>query len=65
MTNTFGQKHLRVVRSEAGRLVLPSLVPIYTKLSGKKPDQTGTGFLIDHRGRPLLVTAAHCLFRDR
>jgi hypothetical protein len=48
----------------ADRLVLPSLVPIYTwpDVTGAEPVQTGTGFLINRRDRPLLVTATHCLY---
>ena len=63
-TPTRGQQFLEALRPLADWLVLPSLVPIYTwpDATGAKPAQTGTGFLINHRDRPLLVTATHCLY---
>jgi hypothetical protein len=44
-------------------LVQPSLVPIYVELKGpRRPlDQVGTGFLIRHQDRTVLVTAKHVL----
>jgi len=44
-------------------LVLPSLVAIYApaKIDCEKSNQVGTGFLIEWRGRPALVTARHVL----
>lgn len=59
-----GQQFLVALRPLADRLVRPSLAPIYVERPGKPPEQSGTGFLINHRDRPLLVTAKHCLFDD-
>src|SRR5579863_8544141 len=62
---TTGQRFLREkVQAQTERLVQPSLVAIYTwpDVAGAKPAQTGTGFLLNHRDRPLLITAAHCLY---
>jgi hypothetical protein len=61
---SLGQQFLVALRPLADRLVRPSLAPIYIERPGKPPEQSGTGFLINHRDRPLLVTAKHCLFDD-
>jgi hypothetical protein len=61
---SLGQQVLGALRLSANRLVVPSLVPIYIKPPGKQLEQYGTGFLINYRDRPLLVTAKHCLFKD-
>jgi Trypsin-like peptidase domain len=59
-----GRQLLVALRPIADRLVRPSLVPIYIERSGKQLEQFGTGFLVNYRDRPLLITAAHCLFND-
>lgn len=48
----------------ADRQVTPSLVPICTRPGGsdRATYQSGTGFLINYRGRPVLVTARHVLY---
>ncbi len=48
----------------ADRLVTPSLVPICTRPGGsdRATHQSGTGFLINYRGGPVLVTARHVLY---
>jgi hypothetical protein len=61
---SLGQQFLVALRPLADRLVRPSLAPIYIERPGKPPEQSGTSFLINHRDRPLLVTAKHCLFDD-
>jgi hypothetical protein len=61
---SLGQQVFGALRPLADRLVRRSLVPIYIKPPGKQLDQYGTGFLINHNNRPLLVTAKHCLFKD-
>jgi hypothetical protein len=61
---SLGQQVFGALRVLANRLVVPSLVPIYIKPPGKQLEQYGTGFLINYRDRPLLVTAKHCLFKD-
>ena len=45
------------------RTVQPSLVPIYAEHARKSqnPVQVGTGFLILHNAKPVLVTAKHTL----
>lgn len=45
------------------RLVLPSAIAIYAS-HGSRPDtpvQVGTGFLMKHQSRPVLITARHVL----
>jgi hypothetical protein len=59
---SLGKQLFTALRPLADRLVRPSLAPIYTERSGKPPEQSGTGFLVNHHDRPLLVTAKHCLF---
>jgi len=46
------------------RLVMPSVVPIYDSLSENRADmprQVGSGFLVAHHSRPVLITAKHTL----
>lgn len=47
-----------------GKLVQPSLVAIYAShhRKGENPVQVGTGFLMEHSSKPVLVTAAHTLW---
>jgi hypothetical protein len=54
---------LRVKRN-ARTLVQPCLVAIYEEITEPKINlrQIGTGFRIQHRGRPVLVTAKHTLY---
>ena len=54
-------------RANAERLVFSALVAIYERPGGsdRATFQTGTGFLINLRGRPVLVTARHTLFGPR
>jgi hypothetical protein len=53
---------LELLRHHAERLVKPSLVAIYTWRKGSAPHQSGTGFLVNCRGRPAMVTARHVLY---
>jgi hypothetical protein len=52
----------KLITAHAERLVTPSLVAIYTWRKGCPPHQSGTGFLINCRGRPAMVTARHVLY---
>lgn len=49
------------IRKQAQNLVQPHLVPIYEENDGKI-EQIGTGFLVQHRDRAVLVTAKHTLY---
>ena len=51
-----------LLTAHAERLVTPSLVAIYTWRKGSAPHQSGTGFLINCRGRPAMVTARYVLY---
>lgn len=58
------EQFIKEVELQFRRLVLPALVPIYASNPNgpSKPDQVGTGFLIESTSRPMLVTAKHTLF---
>jgi hypothetical protein len=51
----------------AERLVTPSLLPICARPGGsdRATHQSGTGFLIAHHDRPVLVTARHVLYAHK
>ena len=55
---------MREVGTQFERLVKPSLVPIYAAHDRRPeiPKQVGTGFLVEHLNRPVLVTAKHTLY---
>jgi len=53
---------VKCVADQSEKLVQPSLVAIYAENINGKPDQIGTGFLLLHNERPLLVTAKHVLY---
>jgi hypothetical protein len=67
MANNANRVLLARARVNAERLVFPSLVAIYKRPGGsdRAAFQSGTGFLINHRGRPALVTARHTLYGPR
>jgi hypothetical protein len=50
--------------AQADSLVRPAIEPIYTRPGGSDhaTHQSGTGFLINYRGRPVLITARHVLY---
>ncbi len=54
-------------RINAERLVLPAVIPIYTRPGGsdRATFQSGTGFLVNLDGRPALVTARQTLYGHR
>jgi Trypsin-like peptidase domain len=52
----------RRIKETSHKLVQPHLVAIYGKAEPKfKTEQIGTGFLVKHNGRPMLLTARHVL----
>src|SRR6516225_1216773 len=56
------QEVLNEASAHAERLVTPPLVEIYGWCKGSAPHQSGTGFLVNHGERPMLVTARHVLY---
>jgi hypothetical protein len=61
--NNANRALLARARVNAERLVFPALVAIYTRRGGSDGAtfQSGTGFLVNLGGRPVLVTARHAL----
>lgn len=55
-------ENVKKIADQSRDLIQPSLVAIYLENSDGKPDQIGTGFVILHNERPLIVTAKHVLF---
>lgn len=56
--------YFKQIASNSQRLVQPNLVAIYREVSAPrvKTEQVGTGFLVAHRGRRVLITAKHTLY---
>ncbi|MDF1687887.1 MAG: hypothetical protein P1U50_13950 [Parvibaculaceae bacterium] len=54
---------MQLVAQQFTCLVLPTLVPIYKSKDqdASQPDQIGTGFILKHNSRPMLITAKHTL----
>jgi hypothetical protein len=55
---------LHTISTNSEWLVQPSLVAIYRLIQNGRSDveHVGTGFLLTHKNRPLLVTAKHSLY---
>lgn len=58
------EKCIELIGENIARIVQPTLVPIYASNAKDPtlPDQVGTGFILSHNSRPMLVTAKHTLF---
>jgi len=57
-------KYSRQIEANALELVQPHLLPIYDETTGSRAmvRQIGTGSLLAHRGRAVLITAKHALY---
>jgi hypothetical protein len=64
LTSLAVRQTLARIGPQCEKLVLPSLVPIYIRpdQNDAKVRQIGTGFLLLHNRRPVLMTAKHVLY---
>jgi hypothetical protein len=57
------QQYFRQIATQSKVLVEPHLIAIYKEVSGIQ--QVGTGFLVNLRGCPVLITAKHTLYGNK
>jgi hypothetical protein len=57
-------EYFKQIKANGLALAQPHLIAIYQEGTGPKVKtmQIGTGFIIDHRGRSILITARHALY---